>query len=78
MTARRVLLALALALQLVVLYAPSSPSGGGVPHLDKAVHAAVFAAVAWAAPRAGVPVVATAVALVAHAVLSEVVQAALL
>ena len=39
-------LCLALLVQLVVLYLPTSPTAGGVAGADKVVHAAVFAAVA--------------------------------
>lgn len=74
----RVLLALTVAVQLVVLYAPRAPSAGSVPGVDKVVHAAVFGAVAWAALRCGFTVRTVAVVLVAHAVLSEVLQAGLL
>lgn len=79
MTRWRWLLAGALAVQLVVLYWPNPASApGSLPSLDKLVHAAVFAAVAFSGRRAGVPLVLLAVALVAHAVLSEVLQAAVL
>jgi VanZ family protein len=74
----RLLLALTVAVQLVVLYAPRAPSAGSVPGLDKVVHAAVFGAVAWAALRCGFARSPVAVVLVAHAVLSEVLQAGLL
>ena len=72
------MLAACVAVQLAVLYWPrtvSTPSG--LP-LDKLVHAAVFGAVLWTGVRAGLrrgPLVAV---LLAHAVVSEVVQAALL
>ncbi len=72
------MLVLVALVHLVVLYAPSSPSGGGVPHLDKAVHVAVFAAVAVCARWCGLPRSPVVVALLAHAVLSEVVQGVLL
>jgi hypothetical protein len=74
----RALLALAVAVQLVVLYWPRTVQDGGLPYLDKAVHVAIFAAVAWAGCRAGVPQRVLLPLLVAHAVLSEVVQARLL
>ena len=74
----RLLLVVTVVVQLVVLYAPRTPSAGSVPGLDKLVHAAVFAAVAWAALRCGFPRLAVAVVLTAHAVLSEVLQAQLL
>jgi len=74
----RVLLAVAVAVQLVVLYAPRAPSTGSLPGVDKVVHATVFAAVAWTAVRCGVARRVVAVVLAAHAVLSEVLQASLL
>lgn len=74
----RVLLALTVLVQLVVLYAPRAPSTGGVPGLDKVVHLVVFAVVALAAVRCALAVRWVAVALCAHAVLSEVVQHAVL
>ncbi len=65
--------------QLAVLYWPRPPDvGGGVPGLDLLVHVVVFAAVALAARRGGLPVLPVALALLAHAVLSEVVQDRLL
>ncbi len=63
---------------LVVLYAPSAGGGGQVPGLDKLVHALVFGAVAVTGRRAGLSVPPLAALLLAHAVLSEVLQAALL
>ena len=66
--------AVAVLVSLVVLFVPRAPGTGGVPHLDKVVHAAVFALlVATGAWRFGrVPVVLAAA--VGYAVLSEVVQ----
>ena len=74
----RVLLAVAVVVQLVVLYAPRAPSTGPVPGVDKVVHVTVFAVVAWAALRCGIARWLVAVVLAAHAVLSEVLQAGLL
>jgi hypothetical protein len=74
----RVLLAVAVVVQLVVLYAPRAPSTGPVPGVDKVVHATVFGAVAWAAVRCGIARWVIVVVLAAHAVLSELLQAALL
>lgn len=76
---RRLLLVGALALNLVVLYAPDpgSPPGSGLG-LDKFVHAGIFALLvltglrADLAPRWFLPTV------LAHAVISEIVQALLL
>jgi VanZ family protein len=62
--------------QLVVLYAPEAPGpAGGIAYADLVVHAAVFAAVGWTGRWAGVPVRVLSVALVANAVVSEVLQA---
>ncbi|MFP5346446.1 MAG: VanZ family protein [Actinomycetes bacterium] len=74
----RVLLVLAVVVQLVVLYWPKDPGGGGVGNLDKVVHAAVFGAVALAGRGAGVPWRPLALVLVVHAGLSEVIQGTLL
>ncbi|MGQ7352628.1 VanZ family protein [Quadrisphaera oryzae] len=64
--------------QLVVLYAPRAPSTDQVPLvgpvLDKVVHLAVFALVAWTGRRAGVRVRLLVVVLLAHAVVSELLQ----
>jgi len=73
----RMLFVLAIAVQLVVLYAPRG-TGGGIPYLDKVVHVAIFAAVVWAGRRAGIPGVVLAAIFLAHAVVSELVQAELL
>ena len=68
----------AVALQLVVVYAPSSGPGGGVPYLDKVVHAAIFGLVAWSGLRLRLPAAPLLGVLLAHAVVSEVLQATLL
>ena len=73
------LAALALGVQVAVLYAPRAPvvDTGGVP-VDKLVHVAVFALPTVALIGAGVPR-GWAIGLMAvHAPLSEVVQGALL
>ena len=70
---RRSVLGLAVAVQLVVLYWPRSPSTGGLP-IDKLVHAAIFGVVLWAAARAGLPPRPVAVLLAVHAVVSELIQ----
>jgi VanZ family protein len=69
---------LAVLLQLVVLYVPSTPDGPGIPGFDKLVHAAVFLLPACLGVLAGFRVVWLGAALAAHAVLSEVVQHAVL
>ncbi|NHC45271.1 VanZ family protein [Motilibacter aurantiacus] len=68
----------AIVLQLVVVYTPSSGPGGGVPYLDKAVHAAIFGLVAWSGLRLRLPAAALLGVLGAHAVISEVLQGTLL
>lgn len=75
-----VALVLALAVQLVVLYAPAVPDvpGTGVPGADKVVHAAVFAAVTLAALRAGLSGWVVAAYGLAHAGVSEALQHVLL
>jgi VanZ family protein len=77
-TVRRAVFAIAVAVQLAVLYAPEAGAPGGVSHVDKVVHAAIFGLVAWTGRLAGLPVVPLVVVLLGHAMLSEVVQAALL
>lgn len=67
-------LAAAVALQLAVLYWPTAPGvPSGLP-LDKLVHAAVFGLVALTGVRAGLPVRGVVAVLLAHAVVSEVLQ----
>lgn len=78
MNRRRLLFALVLAGQLVVLYAPRTPSTGGVPGVDKVVHVAVFALVVWAGLRAGVARSLVLLVSVVHAPVSELLQATLL
>jgi len=71
--------ALAVLLQLVVLYAPSTPDGTpSIPGLDKVVHVAVFLLPALLGVLAGIRPVVLAALLVAHAVVSEVLQHLLL
>jgi VanZ family protein len=74
----RRLLAAAVLVQLVVLYAPRAPSTAGLPGVDKVVHVAVFAAVAVTARRCRLPVLPVGLVLLAHAALSEVLQHAVL
>ncbi len=62
---------------LVVLYAPRT-TGDGVPHLDKLVHALLFAALAVSGLRAGVRPLVLLLLLIAHAVSSELIQEHLL
>ncbi|GAB3691894.1 VanZ family protein [Angustibacter aerolatus] len=73
-TRDRLLLGAAVVLQLAVLYAPRAPSTGQSIGLDKLVHAAVFGLVALAAVRCGLRPGPVALVLVAHAVVSELLQ----
>jgi hypothetical protein len=73
-TTGRAAFATALLVNLVVLYYPRQVAQGGIPYVDKAVHVAVFAAVAYTGVRAGFPVRWLAGLLVLHAVTSELVQ----
>jgi hypothetical protein len=74
----RVVFAVVLTVQLVLLYWPRAvQTSGGLPW-DKLVHVLVFGAVTWTGVRAGVPPRAWIAISFAHAVTSEVVQHALL
>src|SRR5699024_7974371 len=79
-TLHRAVFGAAVVVQLLVLYLPRVPSTGGmqVPGSDKAMHALVFALVMLTGILAGLNAKWLAVILVAHAVLSEVVQYTLL
>lgn len=71
----RLAFGLAVAVNLVVLLAPSPPAGLSlVPGADKAVHALVFAAVAWTGVRIGLRPRALLPVLLVWAVTSELVQ----
>ncbi len=72
---RWLLFAVALAVQLAVLYWPTAPSEGGIDQLDKVVHATVFAAVVWTGRRAGLPPVWLVLVCALHAPVSELAQA---
>lgn len=76
----RVAFVLAVAIQLLALYAPrvEVPGGADVPGSDKAVHALVFALVMITGVLTGLPARWLALVLVAHAGLSELVQHVLL
>ncbi|MGM1028941.1 MAG: VanZ family protein [Actinomycetota bacterium] len=69
-----VLFALAVVVQLIALYLPNPPSGGGFPGADKVVHAAIFLAPALLGVVAGLRLDVLASLLIVHAVVSEVVQ----
>jgi hypothetical protein len=78
---RWLVLAVAVAVNLALLYWPRAPGPGtldGVPQLDKVVHLATFASVSWAGLRAGLRARWWLPLLAGHAVLSEVLQHALL
>lgn len=67
--------AVALLVQLAVLYSPSTPDGTPqVPGLDKVVHATIFLLPALFGVLAGIRPLRLAVVLVAHAIASELVQ----
>ncbi|RZS90001.1 hypothetical protein EV189_1783 [Motilibacter rhizosphaerae] len=70
--------ALAVAVQLVAVYAPRAPSEGGVPYVDKVVHLTIFAAPALLGLLAGLPARWLLPVLVVHAPVSELLQALVL
>lgn len=70
--------ALAVAVQVVVLYAPRAPGSPLFPGSDKVVHVLVFAVPVLLLLLAGAPVRLVLVVLGLHAVVSEVVQGAVL
>ncbi|WP_214369050.1 VanZ family protein [Pseudonocardia sp. H11422] len=61
----------------VVLFAPASGVPSAPPGVDKLVHLLLFAALAGTGRSAGLPLRPLAVALVAYATASEVLQAVL-
>lgn len=67
-------LAAAVTLNLVALFAPASGGVGLLPGSDKLVHVLLFAAVAWPAVRLGLPWPLVAGVLSVHAVGSEIIQ----
>jgi VanZ family protein len=72
---RWLLFLVALAVQLVALYAPRTPSEGSGWGLDKVVHAGLFAVVVWTGRRAGLPPVWLVLLCALHGPVSELVQA---
>jgi VanZ family protein len=75
----RAALAVAILVNLLVVFWPVPPSGASLfPHADKVAHVLVFATVAWTGRRAAVPLVVLVVLLCVHAVESELVQHVLL
>lgn len=75
---RLALLLLAVAVQLVVLYAPGAPGAAAFPGADKLGHAAVFGAVVLTGLRAGLPPRWVVGLSLLHAPVSEAVQLAAL
>jgi VanZ family protein len=71
---RRAVFAGCLALQLVVLYWPRTPSESGLPYVDKLIHFTVFALVVVTAVRAGLPRLPVFAVLALHAPVSELIQ----
>ncbi|KGN39246.1 hypothetical protein N803_01785 [Knoellia subterranea KCTC 19937] len=69
---------MALVVQFVLLYAPSSGGAPPFPHFDKLVHAAIFALPVFFAAAARLPFVPVVALAAAHAPLSEVIQGTLL
>jgi hypothetical protein len=70
----RLALAAALAVQLVILYAPQAPGGPRIEGLDKVIHASVFAAPAIAALVLGIRARWALGILAVHAPVSELIQ----
>lgn len=77
-TVARIAFVVAVGMQLWGLYASETTPGPGIPGLDKVAHVGMFALVMATGVVAGVPPRVLAVVLLAHAVVSEVVQGALL
>lgn len=71
---RGLLFSAAVAVHLVVLYLPSTSGVPGVQGLDTLVHMLVFGAVLYTGVRFGLPAVPVVLVLLAHGVLSELVQ----
>lgn len=70
--------AVACVIQLVGLYFPDPPGGGGGSGLDKVAHALMFGLVMTTGALAGLPALVLAAVLAVHAVLSEFIQALVL
>jgi hypothetical protein len=70
----RVALVVAVALQLIALYAPRVPAGPQITGLDKVVHVCIFAAPALAALMAGISAPWALGILAVHAPASELIQ----
>ncbi len=74
----RVALAVAVAVNLVILFWPRPASPGGLPGLDKVVHLATFGSLALTGLRSGLPARWLLPVLAVHAAASEVAQGLLL
>jgi hypothetical protein len=74
----RVVFGGAVAVSMVVLFAPTTGGLPLFPYADKVVHAATFGLLGWTGSRVGLPPWPLFTGLVAYAIGSEVVQATLL
>ena len=70
----RLAFGLALAVQLIAVYAPDGPAGPQINGLDKVIHLLIFAAPAFAALMAGIPARWALGILAVHAPVSELIQ----
>ena len=64
----------AMAVQLIVLYAPRAPAGPPVNGFDKVIHLSIFAAPVFAALMVGIRARWVLVVLALHAPISELIQ----
>jgi hypothetical protein len=67
-------LGVAMAVQLVVLYAPRAPAGPHINGFDKVIHLSIFAAPVFAALMVGIRPRWALVVLALHAPISELIQ----
>jgi VanZ like protein len=74
----RAALVAAVAINVVILFWPRAPGGADVPGLDKVIHLATFASLAFTGLRAGLRARWWVPSVAVHAVESELVQAFLL
>jgi len=70
----RVVLGVAVAVQLIAVYSPYGASGPSITGFDKVVHASIFAAPALAALMAGISAPWALGILAVHAPVSELIQ----
>jgi hypothetical protein len=78
MAGRTAAFAVSVAVQFAVLYWPRAAAAPSPLPVDKVVHVAIFAAVAWTGLRLGLAPAPLLGALLVHAGVSEIVQATLL